>query len=311
MFKHYSYIVVLAVLLYASACSPAGGNKRGHEFMPDMVHSTAYEANLYNYYYYNTWGSEEEYKTYAEPRLPVEGTIARGYVGVSGKPDAGSRAKAVKEVAMGPNANAQTITVNGSVPYYYEDTEEERTRAIAEITANPFPITEAGLLKGQELYLVYCGICHGAKGDGLGYLVREADPARGITAGVYPAQPANLIQDEFIQASEGRYYHSIMYGKNVMGSYADKLSYEERWQVIHYIRSLQAKEKGLVYSADENTLNASAVPGNTIVMNDETHQDTDQSHETMEGEGHSDDHGDGTMQEGEGHQNVEHEEEHH
>ena len=70
---------------------------------------------------------------------------------------------------------------------------------------------------------------------GLGYLVRE-------DGGVYPAQPANFLLEEFVQASEGRYYHSIMYGKNVMGGYADKLSYEERWQVIHYIRSLQAKE---------------------------------------------------------------------
>ena len=39
-----------------------------------------------------------------------------------------------------------------------------------------------------------------------------------------------------------------MYGKNVMGSYKDKISYEERWQVIHYIRSLQAKDKKLEYS---------------------------------------------------------------
>jgi hypothetical protein len=47
-----------------------------------------------------------------------------------------------------------------------------------------------------------------------------------------------------------------MYGKNVMGGYAEKLNFEERWQVIHYIRSLQATAKGLAYSATSNTLNA-------------------------------------------------------
>ena len=34
-----------------------------------------------------------------------------------------------------------------------------------------------------------------------------------------------------------------MYGKNVMGGYSDKLSYEERWQVIHYIHSLIAGQR--------------------------------------------------------------------
>ncbi len=40
-----------------------------------------------------------------------------------------------------------------------------------------------------------------------------------------------------------------------MGSYKDKLSYEERWQVIHYIRGLQATEKGLEYGPEVNTFN--------------------------------------------------------
>ena len=40
-----------------------------------------------------------------------------------------------------------------------------------------------------------------------------------------------------------------------MGAYNDKLSYEERWQVIHYIRSLQAKELKVEYTQLLNTLN--------------------------------------------------------
>ena len=44
-------ILLLGALVVGQGCSPAGGEKRGHEFMPDMVHSTAYEANIYNYYY--------------------------------------------------------------------------------------------------------------------------------------------------------------------------------------------------------------------------------------------------------------------
>jgi len=231
-----------------SSCGVAGGEDPGHEYMPDMFHSTAYESNIYDYYYYNTWGTEEEYKKYAMPRKPVKGTIPRGYFGLSQATDAST----VKKYYQG-------MPVNGHVPYYYGDTEEERTRASAEITRNPYPITAAGLAEGKHLYEIYCGICHGDKADGLGYLVRD-------DGGVYPAQPANFLLPDFVSASEGRYYHAIMYGKNVMGGYADKLSFEERWQVIHFIRSLQAAEAGLEYSETKNTFNnnvAKAVAGTT------------------------------------------------
>ena len=245
-------IVLLAMVLAGgSGCSPAEGNETGHEFIPDMAHSIAYEANTYHDYSLNSWNEESviDRKELSVPREPVAGTIARGY--------AGERADNADVLEGRYNTNAIYTPANGSVPYYYEDTEEERERATAEITTNPYPITDAGLATGKELYTIYCGICHGDKGDGAGYLLRE-------DGGVYPAQPANFLSDEFLAASEGRYYHSVMYGKNVMGGYADKLSYEERWQVIHYIRALQAAEKKLVYNETENTLNNVGVPAASL-----------------------------------------------
>jgi mono/diheme cytochrome c family protein len=224
------------------SCSNPKGNNPGTEYMPDMAHSIAYEANYYDYYSRNTWGTESEYYKMAKPRKPVNGTIPRGYAA---------------KVAVGVNDIA--IPPNGNVPYYYGDTEEERTRAMNEIFRNPFPITADGLARGKELYNIYCGICHGEKGDGNGYIVDEKNPHQ-----VYPAQPAILTTDDFVNASEGRYYHAIMYGKNVMGSHADKLSYEERWQVIHYIRSLQAKDRKLKYNEEVNTLNTVGVPGASL-----------------------------------------------
>lgn len=240
-----------------AACSPAKGDRRGHEFMPDMTHTTGYEANLYDYYYYNRWGTEGEYKQYANPRTNVPGTVARGHVAVANAADDMSRVNAMNAFS-GEGQGAIAMVANGRVPYYYADTEEERLRATREIKQNPFPITEAGLAHGKELYNVYCGICHGVKGDGLGYLVRDEDPAKGIVAGVYPAAPANFMLDTFVNTSVGRLYHSIMYGKNVMGSYADKLTYQERWEVIHYIRSLQAQSKKATYSHLANTFNSEA-----------------------------------------------------
>lgn len=235
----------------------------GNEYMPDMGHSIAQEANVLSDYYYNTWdeASTKSLRSLQQYNEPPAGTVARGYAGVYFA-DAGNTevAKVMETMTGNDDNNSLAIPMNGSVPYYYEDTEADRTRAIAEIQSNPFPITEEGLARGKELYEVFCGICHGNKGDGNGWLVDEAN-----TNAVYPAAPANFLLDEHINSSNGRYYHAIMYGKNVMGAYKDKINYEERWQVIHYIRALQAKEKKVDYNADKNTLNpAYGTPGASI-----------------------------------------------
>ena len=270
--RNYIAIVIIGVTLLLQSCQQPGKNTTGSEYMPDMGHSIAYEANYYNYYYNNTWGSEDEYYKFAQPRVPVNGTVPRR------------------------KDNAKYgLPVQGSVPFYYGDSEEERTRAIAELIDNALPITEKGLAEGKELYNVFCATCHGEKGDGIGYLVRD-------DGGVYPAQPANFLLEEHVAASNGRYYYSIMYGKNVMGSYKDKISYEERWNVIHYIRSLQAKELKLEYSQTANTLNTVDMPAGENYMADnmmhEVEIDHEDNHHHIEGEhidahnheGHDEDH---------------------
>lgn len=251
----HKYVKFIPLVLLLSACSGPNGHRTGHEYMPDMAHSIAVEANVYNHYSGNNFDDKSvmNSKMTSMARLPVKGTVPRGYVGIA---DATSQESMdnMHMVLQGMNSGRGGVYTpyNGNVPYYYADTEEDRTRAMREIGKNPFPITKRSLAKGKELYVIYCGICHGEKADGSGYLVRDE-------GGKYPAQPANLINDEFTAASEGRFYHAIMYGKNAMGSYADKLSYEERWDVIHYIRSLQAGGKSLVYNETQNTLN-NAVP---------------------------------------------------
>lgn len=278
MISYKKYILALSIvlILIITSCQSPEGNTTGSEFMPDMAHSLAYESNHYNYYYNNTWGSEEDYYKYAKPRLPVNGTIPRGYA---------AAALGGEAVSANDSPTAISFTPSGSAPYYYEDTEDDRNRAIAEIIDNPYPITDAGLAKGKELYDVFCAICHGDKGDGAGYLVRD-------DGGVYPVQPAILNNEEFTAASNGRMYHAIVYGKNLMGGYADKVGYEERWQIVHYIRSLQAKEYKKEYTQYINTLNNIDQPAGDIVSNEVSMADHDSDiHEEGEHNDH-DDHGD-------------------
>jgi cytochrome c553 len=236
-------IVACSTTLF-EACSPAGGNNPGTEYMPDMAHPISYETNVYDNYEYNSWDGRSvvDRKTLSHPLFPLNGPVSQGYVGyVDGR----------EGIYDGSASNsAIRTTMNGNVPYYFVDTEEDRKRAELEFCkTNPFPITKEGLARGKELYNTYCGIsCHGAAGNGQGWLVSEENKAA-----KYPAQPANFMKDEFYAAGNGRFYHAIMYGKNVMQQHRDKLSYEERWQVIHYIRSMQASSKSLKYDESENT----------------------------------------------------------
>ncbi len=247
-----AFILVASILAF-SGCSTSEGDSTGHEYMPDMGHSVAYEANVINEYFAHTWDDNPNGQTRRElsmPRKPVSGTVPRGYASV-----ALANSPQARQAAMARLMNERIpIPMNGSAPYYYGDTDDERLRATAEITQNPFSATDARLKSGKELYVIYCGICHGDGGGGDGYLVRDD--------GKYPAQPANLLEDKFVNTTDGQYYHAIMYGKNVMGGYSDKLSYEERWNVIHYIRSMQAKAGGGSYGlVDEDaTVSVSNVP---------------------------------------------------
>jgi mono/diheme cytochrome c family protein len=96
-------------------------------------------------------------------------------------------------------------------------------------------LTAVELKESERLYLINCGICHGAKLDGNGPLWKDGD-------GPYPSKPASLVGDaKYESMPEGQMFYSITFGKNLMGSYASQLSAKQRWQVIKYIKTKQGK----------------------------------------------------------------------
>ena len=96
-----------------------------------------------------------------------------------------------------------------------------------------------------------------------------------------------------------------------MGSYKDKLSYEERWQVIHYIRSLQAKELKLEYNQLVNTLNSVDRPAG-ITHKVEVAMEEIGGHHHIDGSEHESHDGIGDhSHEGEGHDTHGHDSDHH
>jgi mono/diheme cytochrome c family protein len=99
---------------------------------------------------------------------------------------------------------------------------------------NPLPaMNEADMKEAERLYLINCGICHGAKLDGNGPIYNGGD-------GPYPAKPATLVGDaKYENMPEGQMYYSVTYGKNLMGGYAAQLESKQRWMVIEYIKNKQ------------------------------------------------------------------------
>jgi mono/diheme cytochrome c family protein len=128
--------------------------------------------------------------------------------------------------AMLPPAN--TISRNW-LPFEYDNSPEgkELSRAMASpLDSLSF---EENLAKGAELYSVYCAICHGNKGDGQGWLVKQ-EKILGVPS--YDDVARNI--------SVGSTYHTMYYGLNSMGSYAAQMSSEEElWQVAEYVMKLK------------------------------------------------------------------------
>jgi len=124
--------------------------------------------------------------------------------------------------------------VDGTIPrgfnthFPYPHTNEGYEAAGAALK-NPVPENDSVLAEGKRLYMINCKHCHGEKGDGKGTLRIKGEP--------FPVP--SYFDDAHINLEEGKMYYSIVYGKNLMGSHAYLLNPEERWMVIHFIKSLQ------------------------------------------------------------------------
>jgi mono/diheme cytochrome c family protein len=101
-----------------------------------------------------------------------------------------------------------------------------------------FQVNARLLELGRAKYQVYCAVCHGAAADGNGIMkVRSAVEGDAAIATI-----ANLQTPLFRAYPHGQIYDVIANGKNTMQPYGDKLSPEERWAVVAYLRALQLSQ---------------------------------------------------------------------
>lgn len=212
-------------LVVLSSCTK-NPNTPGVEYMPDMYRSPAIEA--YVDYGMDPYLVGEEkaatQRSTQSARKPVAGTIA----------------------------NFGNESPELYMPYPYPNTVEGYEKAGAELKI-PIPMNKANFEKGVAMFNRFCIHCHGEKGEGNGSMTETA-------GGKYPIVPSYQSRADL---PYGKMYHSIMYGKGLMGSHASQLSPEERWQAILYVKSLMKGEpkfddKGNITSFGEEAATASA-----------------------------------------------------
>jgi len=93
---------------------------------------------------------------------------------------------------------------------------------------NPLTPTETALASGRAVYLDKCAECHGEQGRGDGPQARMYDPT-----------PGNLTDTKHMSTrTDGELFYQISEGHRPMPAFKKRLSEEQRWQLVLFVRSL-------------------------------------------------------------------------
>ncbi|MGB0408536.1 MAG: c-type cytochrome [Opitutales bacterium] len=102
------------------------------------------------------------------------------------------------------------------------------------VATTPVKVDNAFMLQGQEKYEIFCSSCHGSAGDG-----------NGVTK-PYGVLATSYHDDRLRQETDGYLFDVITNGKGLMYGLKDRLSPEERWAVVLYLRALQRSQNASV-----------------------------------------------------------------
>ncbi|MBM4427662.1 MAG: cytochrome c [Chloroflexi bacterium] len=109
---------------------------------------------------------------------------------------------------------------------------------------NPIPADEDSVARGAQLYAIHCAMCHGDNGQGNGT----------VSAFLLKKKPADLTSAVVQEKSDGSFFLSITNGisnpenslfpevqfSGQMPSLNENLTVRERWDVVNYLRTLNA-----------------------------------------------------------------------
>jgi mono/diheme cytochrome c family protein len=98
---------------------------------------------------------------------------------------------------------------------------------------NPVPRTAAALAAAKAIFNDQCVSCHGETGKG-----------DGPDAMMYDPQPADLSDAHMMsEMTDGEIFYKITEGRKPMPSFKTKFTDEQRWQLVHYVRTFASKHR--------------------------------------------------------------------
>ena len=96
---------------------------------------------------------------------------------------------------------------------------------------NPLPANDPKIVeRGKLMYERYCVPCHDENGAGKGLVIEKGFPA-----------PPSLMTQKVRDWPDGRIYHIVSDGQNIMPSYASQMLPRDRWAAVRYVRDLQSR----------------------------------------------------------------------
>lgn len=107
------------------------------------------------------------------------------------------------------------------------------------VSTLPLEVSHELMAEGKEKYDIFCAVCHGAAGDG-----------NGVTK-PYGVLAASYHDDRLRRVEDGYLYDVITNGKGLMLPFNDRITPEERWAIVLYVRALQRSQ-----NADAKDLSA-------------------------------------------------------
>lgn len=196
----------------------------GIEFMPDMYRSTGYEAYLKKFD-----NDSAEFFDRQFEKMGIE---------IDAIEDSTEKKNLISDVqALYDVFNQGIVTrkpVDGSVaegkkPFLASASDRSSARGVK----MPLEYNAQNLKEGKAYYEIFCDHCHGEKGDGNGPMVSK---------GVYPVPPPSYSGAAAKGLSAGEIYHTIYFGKGMMGSHASQISEDKRWKIVMYVQTLQGNK---------------------------------------------------------------------
>ena len=96
---------------------------------------------------------------------------------------------------------------------------------------------EESISSGKILYETNCYSCHGMTGLGDGPVIKNELRPKSYF------YPVNLLQQQTVNRTDGYIYAYIRYGGKVMMPAYGRITLEEAWDIVYYVRYLQGKVK--------------------------------------------------------------------